>query len=468
MNKNNNENGKQYENYNSDYYFSLLDVLASFYKRKVVFISVFLITILSITIYSFIKPSVYKVGHGIKIKNDDYWSIFDYSADIPPIKLKHNNQINKQSVIEAIKYSIDNININLDKNEKIYFEMDDYYQASIFIETSSPEVESNNLLSLIESLRKQVWSDLKFKQIEMIENIVLGHVKENDSRRFISNINKESKIALLEEAHEIALKLGINDPIVNYLNETGPIFSLGANYLLAEISILKKREDDALFINFLDKNVAEINRELDYFKTLDPALLSSSEKNNRVRKIRQLELEIEHYINYAKEVRLARIAMLEESLSLAEALSIYEPLTNGDILPKVNYSKDNSFGEDLSEIDELIFFPSDESMFNNASAMGTKYLSTLIEVLKRRENNDNFDSHILANNSQIQYFENYLKKLKKIESKPFEVNEINKYKADSSINRPNLMHGFTIGIVFGLLAVFFTILLKNDLRRNDN
>ena len=60
----------QFDNKSSDYYFSLLDVISVFKKRKNIFISVLIFIMLATLIYIVISPSVFKVGHKINIKEN--------------------------------------------------------------------------------------------------------------------------------------------------------------------------------------------------------------------------------------------------------------------------------------------------------------------------------------------------------------------------------------------------------------
>lgn len=468
MNINNQAKDQNDEIRDSDYYFSLQDFLSAFYKRRFVFISVFVAVISLFFIYILITPSVYIVGHEVKITNNDFWKKYDYSVEYPgSLKIHQSKQINEALVINKIKELLDNANQSKIVAEKISFEMVDDRIGKIFVTTDDPQLEGDNLHSFLESLQEKVWSELKDQQIMLTEELISGLIEQNTSRRFESEINRKSKIASLKEAHEIASKLDIKEPILSFHYEPSPVYMLGTKYLLAEISILKNRENDELFFNSFGRNAAEIKSELKYFQALDDEKLTPSEKNEKEGKILQLELEIAHYLKRSKDIRLARIAMLEESLSIAKALGINEPLNDKIHIPQVSYSNNNGFGIDLSDNDDIVSFPSDEIQFDKPALMGTKYLSALISSLADRESEDNFNQHILSANLQIDYLENYLKIFKEYDPKPFEI--LNKFKKKFDIKKQNqFIRGLTIGILFGLLSALIAILLKNDLRRKDD
>ena len=468
MTNNNKEKDHNFEN-NNDHFFSLRDLLEAFYKRKIVFISVFLITLLTLSLNKYLSPSLYKVGHEIKLKDSHFWLIQDYSASLPggiemhsPIRIKPN------AVVGKIKELIDNINLNKESIEKIHFDMFDHpHRGDLFIETTNPDEDSNNLLLLIDSIEKQVRSDLKSQEIELIEKIISEANKKNESRRLQLKLEREYSISALEEAFEVASKMDIHNPAMSFfIEDKPPIYALGTKYLSAEISILKNRKNDGLFINNLGRGIAEINSELNYFKALDEEILTASEKHDKERKILSLEREREQYIYHAKEIRLARIAILEEALIMAKALEIIEPQFDDDYLINSQDLFENIKNYN-NKIVKPVYSPSQISSVNDA-LMGTKYLAAKISTLKSRENDDPFDFNILTANLHIHYLEKYLKQLNEMDSKYFNVIKPDKYKEKYKFKKDILWFFITLAIIFGLLSTFISIIIKDDIPRSDN
>jgi len=465
--KNNIEKDHGLEN-NNDHYFSLEDLLEAFFRRKIVFIAIFLITLLTLSLNKYLSPSLYKVGHEIKLNDSHFWLIQDYSASLPGgIQFNNTSRINAEDVVGKIKELIDNINLNKESTEKIHFDMFRHpHRGDIFIETTNPDEDSNNLLLLIDSIEKQVRSDLKSQEIESIEKLISEYTKRNESRRLVLKLETESEISIFEEAFEVASKMDIHNPAMSFfIEDKPPIYALGTKYLSAEISILKNRKNDGLFINNLGRGVAEINRELNYFKTLDEEILTTSEKHDRERKIFALERERDQYIHHAKEIRLTRIAILEEALIMAKALEIIEPQLDDDLIDSQDIFE--NIKNYSSAVDKVVYSPSQVSSVNDA-LMGTKYLAAKISTLKSRENYDPFDFNILTANLHINYLENYLKQLNEMDSKYFNVIKPDKYKEKYKFKKDILWSFITLSIIFGLLSTLFSILIKNDIRRGDN
>ena len=460
----------QFDNKSSDYYFSLLDVISVFKKRKNIFISVLIFIMLATLIYIVISPSVFKVGHKINIKENDYWRGLDFTSEYHGIKrIEQKKHINEARIVKKIEELLDRVNLNKSSGNKVYFEIIGGTEGLFYITTTQPEVQRDKLFTLIKSLQDQVWIDLKSEQIEIIENSILHLVDHNDERRFKLNLEKQSRVALLKESKKISLELGINYPNINYPHNAKEIYTLGSKYISAEISALKKRKNDELFIFLPDKTAADINTELKYFLSLDADSLTNSEKNSRNRNILRLEREKAYYTMLSKELKLARIAMLEESLIMANALGINDPLINDNHLPKVTFTNEYSFGEDLSEIHEVIYFPSDKPLLENAPLMGTKYLTALINNLESRENDDYFDPAILRAKLQIDFYERYLNNFNKINPKPFEINKTYKLQKKENYEKQELFfRTLTFGSIVAFLLTFLVIMFKHDLRRIDN
>ena len=468
MTNNNKEKDHNFEN-NNDHFFSLRDLLEAFYRRKIVFISVFLITLLTLSLNKYLSPSIYKVGHEIKLNDSHFWLIQDYSASLPgEIKFHNSSRIVPEEVVGKIKELIDNINLNKAPTEKIYFDMFRHpHRGDIFIETSNPDEESNNLLLLIDSIEKQVRNNLKSQEIESIEKIISAMVEKNESRRFQLKLEREHQISVLEEAFEVASKMDFHNPVISYfIEDKPPLYGLGTKYLSAEISILKNRKNDGLFINNLGRDIAEINSELNYFKTLDEEILTVSDKYDRERKILSLERERDQYVYHAEEIKFARIAILEEALIMAKALEIIEPkldnyylIDNQDIFENIkNYN---------SAIDKPVYSPRQVSSVNDA-LMGTEYLAAKISTLKSRENDDPFDFNILTANLQIHYLEKYLKQFNEMDTKYFNVIKPDKYKEKYKFQKDTLWPFITLAIIFGLLSTFISIIIKDDIPRSVN
>jgi len=451
-----------------DYYFSITDLLNAFYKRKVIFIVLFVIYAIGYAIFIASLPTYYKVGLSIDLKTDDAWRDNSYIFENQIFTFFDPEEITEGLVTNLILELVDNSDLNESFSEKIQFDSEN---KIFFTTTSQPDPSIENLKSYIELLSKKIAINLESEFFDEIEKLTVPYQDTINSTRYILKSQNEDRIIFLEEALEIANELGIIYPVMNYANGDSPLFTLGTEYLLAEIVILKKRKNDLPFIFLEGESVYDISRNLENINNVDPTIvdsLSPSELLDRRLKIRSLEINLQSYTNHAKQVRLARIDMLEEAYEFAKALGINKPMKTEQIPQPIFFSED-SFGSYLNE-EMTVFFPLElnHKLFKNDALMGSKHLMALINVLKNRKNHDKFSKTIMYAKDQLFYFEELSSKLEDISFVAFNLNKEYLLKSKIPVNHMHyLVRSISIPFIISLLSILLIIIIKNDLRRND-
>ena len=451
-----------------DYYFSITDLLNAFYKRKVIFIVLFITYAIGYTIFIVSLPTYYKVGLSIDLRSTDAWRDISYNFENEILNFFDRELITETVVNNLIIELVDNSDLNESFPEEIQFDLENNIFFTI---TTQPDASIENIKSYIDLLSKKITINLETDFFDEIDELIGPYKDTIKSTRYLLKTQKEARITLLEEALEIANELGIVYPVMNYANGDSPLFTLGTEYLLTEIVVLKNRKNDKPFIFLEGDSVYEISRNLKNIKNLDSSIvdsLSPSDSLDRRLKIRLLETQLQSYVNHAKEIRLARIAILEEAYEFAKALGINKPMRTEQIPQPILFSED-SWGSYLN--DEMrVFFPSaiNSKLFKNEALMGSKHLSALINVLKNRENNDRFSKTILYAKDQLFYFEKFLLKIEGASFVAFNLNKEYLLNTKVPVNYLNyLVRSISIPLIISLLSILLLIIIKNDLRRND-
>ena len=502
-----------------DYYFSLKDFFSAFKKRKIIIILVFIIGYFYYGIGFFTAPKIFKLNQTIHLNSH---SLMDQLSPYYDKQIRLD-LISKALNINVVSTKIKQLVLDSDFNNEFTnkLEIIDRHELIatpiIFsLETNQPEVDLKKLTSFIELINSKISSDLKFDSIRIVNQILIPREEKLESLLYERKVTNLAKIALLEEANDIAIESNIVDPVISIIGKSPQLWTLGTDFLQAELNILKNRKNDEFFIYLDNRSIANIKRELNYYLNIDTLSIDVSKSpqfgkfpspNNKEEldtTIKLLELELKMNIDRAKYHRFARIAMLEENIEFAKNFGIVRPiltkdLTSNGLFPSSSFNTDfnldeyeiilgdfatelnkagdilNSLDSDLSIYDKDYAYPLNNQNFNKhylssqKALLGSKYLTELITVLKKRENEGgDFSKPILDDNQYIWYLKSVLNRLEsevflalKYETEPPVIKKIHTSFFDGLIRFSSIL------LILGIGLMLLVIFLKNDLRIKD-
>jgi hypothetical protein len=206
------------------YYFSLLDLLKAFYKRKYILFSIFSIVFIVIIGFLFNLPENYKVQLKVNLTQD--------VSIVNPYKNEIGEVLFVSDMQAIITKKIDQMYLN-----KVFFEENQLNNTGFFFtETKQPKIEIENLKSNINLLSEEVLIDLISEDVNELNELITSLKNVIELKRIDFNIDRDYRIALLEEAREIAIELDIIDVAINFTNEVDPMFTMGIKHLLDQLN----------------------------------------------------------------------------------------------------------------------------------------------------------------------------------------------------------------------------------------
>jgi LPS O-antigen subunit length determinant protein (WzzB/FepE family) len=499
---------------NADYYFSLKDLLDAFIKRKMIIIIVFIIGYSFHGISFLYQPDSFKLEQKINFNSHSLISNFSdsqkgYDAHIRKVLI--TEFLSRKNLFNEIELYLSDKTLNHELANKLTLRrrhQKDFSPIFLNLETNQPEVDIKKFTSFIDLMNNKISIDFKSGSISKISQMIAEKEAKIEILQYERKAVSHAKIALLEEAKAIAVELNIVDPATNIISENRQLWTLGAEYLQAEVNILKNRKNDELFIFLDEPEVANIKRELEFYQNINLLGLDltkvpqvgkyASPKNNEQLQttIQLLKLELKSHAEKAKFHRSARIAMLEENIEFANNFGIIKPILKENLslnglystssfdsvfslddyrIILGDYADEKYLDNDLSAYDKNYAYPLSNHNFKQQSLswekalLGSKYLSKMINVLKKRESqNGEFAKNIYDNKHYISFLNSALTRINSVDYKPF------KYEAEylkvEKINK-NLSEGLirlsSILLILGISLMLLVIFLKNDLRIKD-
>ena len=283
---------KKNNSYITDDEIDLSDYIKSLWREKILVLSISIICGLLGYLYASFKPEIFKVE--IKLKNppfqifEPYNGLFEINNNINNININNNNNNNninsgREQFISDFKIEL----LSLDNLESFVQESRDFDNFKAYLKSKNITIKKHFKDKFGEVKEKNLINVNKYFLVfakELDGDIFLNNYVEFTKKKNITNFKKnlkmaiENKIAVHEQALEIATLINLENPILKSLdnqsqvvNEPEALFYKGTKVLLQNIIYFKrlsqKVENDQFNYNpILDK------ASLPVFQNISPPL----------------------------------------------------------------------------------------------------------------------------------------------------------------------------------------------------